>query len=327
LEGGRYKKVYYLPPFLGGIKLLKRNRKPGLKDLISSSKERRNLKLGLIFISPWIIGFSMFILYPIFASLYYSFTDYTMISAPKWIGLSNYTKLFFRDEYFRISLYNTLYYTLFSVPLDIVFSVAIALLLNTKVEGMSVYRTIYFLPSITPVVAISILWLWLLNPQYGLVNSILRLIGIEGPGWLTDPVWAKPSLIMMSIWGTGRAIVIYLAGLQDIPQELYEAAEIDGASSLEKVRRITLPLLTPSIFFNSIIGMIGAFQTFTQAYIMTGGGPLNSTLFYGLYLYRNAFNYFSMGYASALAWILFVIVFLCSLLVFKSSGRWVHYGQ
>lgn len=291
-----------------------------------SKETRRNLKAGLLFISPWLLGFAMFTLYPVIASFYYSFTSYDVLTPPKWVGFSNYMQLFTKDNLFWKSLYNTFYYTIFSVPLSMVFGIALAALLNMKVKGMAVYRTIYYLPTIVPVVASSVLWMWMLDPQMGIVNGILQSLGIPGPGWLIDPKWSKPALIMMSLWGVGGSMLIYLAGMQDVPQELYESVEIDGGVWWHKFRYITLPMISPVIFFNLIMGMIGAFQYFTQAYVMTQGGPMDSTLFYSLYLFNNAFRYMHMGYASALAWILFVIILIATLIVFNSSARWVYYG-
>ncbi|MBS4200468.1 sugar ABC transporter permease [Bacillus sp. FJAT-49732] len=258
-------------------------------------------------------------------SLFYSFTDYDIIQKPTWVGFKNFTELM-HDELFWKSLYNTFYYTLFSCPLGVVVGVGIALLLNLKVKGMAIYRTIFYLPSIVPFVASSILWLWLLDPQFGVINALLENLGIPGPGWLVDPQWSKPALILMGLWGVGGPMIIYLAALQDIPNDLYESADIDGATWWQKILFITIPMLTPVILFNLIMGLIGSFQYFTQAYIMTRGGPNDSTLFYALYLYNNAFSYFHMGYASAMAWILFAIVMSVTLLIFKSSARWVYYG-
>ncbi len=286
----------------------------------------RNTTHGLIFISPWLVGLLAFIVYPIIASAYFSFTDYSVIKAPVWIGLGNYRYLFQEDKTFFVSLANTLYYAALYVPLSTVLCVGLAILLNMKVKGMAIYRTVFYLPSIVPAIASSMLWLWILNPQYGLANELLRLLGLPVVGWLADPRWAKPSLILMSLWGSGGGIVIFLAGLQDIPEHLYEAAELDGATVVRKLVYITLPMLTPAIFFNLVIDLIGAFQYFTAAYVMTEGGPLDSTLFYALALFRNAFNYFKMGRASAMAWILFLIVFALTYLLYRSSGRWVYYG-
>jgi multiple sugar transport system permease protein len=242
----------------------------------------------------------------------------------RFIGLSNYKEII-RDPFFKLSLYNTLYYTLFSVPLGIATSIAIAIILNMRVRGVSVFRTIYYMPAVISGVAVSLLWLIVLDPSYGLVNYILSLFHIRGPLWLQDPKWSKPALILMSLWQSGGNMIIYLAGLQQIPEQLYEAATIDGANNWFKFWKITLPLLTPTIFLNLVLSIIGSFQIFTQAYVMTGGGPLNSTLFYVLYLYQKGFQSFEMGYASALAWILFTIVLLLTIILFRTSWRWVYY--
>ncbi len=291
-----------------------------------SPNARRDLRNGLLFTSPWLVGLLVFTIYPIIASMYFSFTDYSVLKAPRWIGLANYIELFTGDKLFPRSLVNTLYYAAFSLPLGLVGSVLLALMLNKKLTGMSIYRTIFYLPNVVPTVAMSVLWIWLFNPNYGLFNNILTGLGLQGVPWLTSPEWSKPSLILMGIWGLGGSMVIYLAGLQDIPQHLYEAADLDGANSWQKTLHVTLPMLTPTIFFNLVMGLISVFSYFTQAFIMTNGGPLDSTLFYMLYLYRNAFMYFKMGYASAQAWVLFVIVVSLTLVVFKSSGGWVYYG-
>lgn len=286
----------------------------------------RDLRNGLLFVSPWIAGFLVFTIYPILASLYYSFNNYSILTPAEWVGFGNYKALFFEDPLFWVSLTNTLYYIAFALPLGIIIGVTLALFLNMKVKGMAIYRTIYYLPTIVPTIASAILWIWILNPQYGLLNSFLAIIGIQGPGWLASPEWSKPALIIMSWWGLGGAVLIYLAGLQDVPQQLYEAAELDGANWFQKTVHITIPMLTPVIFFNLVMGLIGTFQYFTEAYVMTNGGPVNSTLFYALYLYRNAFVYLKMGYASSMAWLLFILVLTCTLLVFRTSARWVYYG-
>ena len=288
--------------------------------------ERINLRNGLLFASPYIFGFSVFMLYPLLASIYYSFTQFNVINPPVWIGTENYRSLFLEDERFWVSLYNTLYYTAFSVPLGLALAIGLAVLLNQKVRGMAAYRTIFFLPTIVPIVASSVLWMWVLNPESGLVNGLLlQFFGIEGPGWLADATWSKPSLVIMSLWSVGGAMVIFLAGLADVPYELYEVAEIDGAGPLRKFWNVTMPMLTPVILFNLVMGLINAFQFFTQVYIMTGGGPVDSTLLYALYLYQNAFAYLRMGYASAMAWMLFVVILGATLAVLASSKRWVHY--
>jgi multiple sugar transport system permease protein len=281
---------------------------------------------GLLFISPWLIGFCAFRLYPFLASLYYSFTFYTVLKPPTFIGLDNYRKLLLEDVRFHTAVFNTFYYAIFAVPLGTVVGLLLAMLLNMHVRALALYRTIFYLPSITPAVAVSIVWLWIFNPQVGIMNFLLSLAGIKGPGWLGDPAWAKPALIVMSLWGVGGAVVIYLAALQDVPQELYEAAAIDGANEIQKILHITLPMISPVILFNVVIGLIGAFQYFTQAYVMTGGGPADATLFFSLYLYLSAFQFFRMGYAAAMAWILFLIIVLITALVFRLSGRLVYYG-
>jgi multiple sugar transport system permease protein len=291
-----------------------------------SKVTRRNLTYGLMFISPWIIGFLVFTLYPMVASFYYSFTDYDVLTPVKFVGLANFTDMF-KNELFLTSLYNTLYFAIFSIPTAIVLSVMIALLLNTNVRGMSFYRTVFFLPSIVPAVAGALLWAWILNPQFGLANAILKSLHLPRLGWLSDPTWSKPSLILMGLWGVGGSMVIYLAALQDVPKELYEASELDGANAWQKTWTITIPLITPTIFFDLVLGIIGTFQYFTTVFVITqgAGGPMDSTLMYGLLLYRNAFTYLKMGYASAMAWFLFAIVLIITMVVFRSSGRWVFY--
>ncbi len=291
-------------------------------------RERQNLAAGLLFILPWVAGLLCFTLYPLVMSVYYSFTSFNVLRPPMWVGLDNYRELFFNDPLFWKSLWNTLYFTLFSVPLCLGFSLSLAMLLNLKVPGQSVFRTVFFLPSIVPVVASSVLWLWVLNPQGGLVNSLLlQWFGVEGPGWLSDPAWAKPSLVFMSLWGVGGAMVVFLAGLADVPPTLYEVAELDGAGVWSKFRHVTLPMLTPTILFNLVMGLIGAFQYFTQVYVMTGGkgSPVDSTMFFALYMYRNSFYYLRMGYASAMAWMLFAVILAATVGVLISSKKWVFY--
>lgn len=292
-----------------------------------SRMTRHNLLMGVLFISPWLIGFLILTLYPIAASAYYSLTRYDVISPPEFVGLGNYVDLFTKNPLFWQAVGNTLYYAAIAIPLNICIAIGVALLLNLEVRGRSVYRTIFFLPSIVPDIAAAMLWAWILNPQFGLANAMLKSLGLPTIGWLTDPNWSKPSLILINAWAFGGSVVIFLAALQDIPRQLYEAADLDGANAWVRTRYITLPMLTPVIFFNLINGIIGAFQYFTNAYVITGGsgGPAGSTTFYALLLYRNAFSYFKMGYASAMAWILFAAVFVMTLLLFKSSGRWVYY--
>jgi len=294
-----------------------------------TKRETDSFRLGMLFLAPWLIGFFAFTLYPMLASLYYSFTIYHARRAPEWVGLQNYIQLF-QDEKFYIALNNTLYMVVIAVPLGLFASFLCAVLLNLKVRGQAFYRVVYFLPSIVPTVAGTILFLWLLNPQVGLVNTLLAKIGIEGPNWMADPNWAKPGLILLGLWGMGGTIVIYLSGLQDVPQSLIEAAELDGANWLQRLWYITIPMVSPITLFNLITGMIGMFQYFAQAYVIGGGGnlgrPLNSTLFYSVYLYQNAFLFLKMGYASAMAWILFLIILLLTILLLKVSDRFTYYA-
>ncbi|MBI5706809.1 MAG: sugar ABC transporter permease [Armatimonadetes bacterium] len=289
-------------------------------------RAKHNL-VGYLFISPWLIGFLAFTAWPFLQSIYLSFTRYNIVSEPKWVGLANYRMLLTQDELFWKSALVTVKFAALSVPLGIVFGVGLALLLNANVKGIAVFRTIFYLPSIVPVVATSVLFIWLLNPTIGLINRLLAVFGIHGPSWLNTAPWAFYSLVMLALWGVGGSMIIYLAGLKDIPVHLYEAATLDGASGLRKLRHITLPMLTPVIFFNLVMGIIGAFQTFTQAYVMTpNGGPEDSTYFYSLYLYNRAWRYLDMGYASAMAWMLFIVIVVLTAAVFRTQKRWVHYG-
>ncbi len=292
----------------------------------SSSKLRRELT-GDAFIAPWLIGFAAFTLGPFLASIYLSFTRYDIISSPVWVGTANYKHLLNHDPLFWKALGITLKYAAVAVPLGIFTGVCLALLLNSKIAGISIYRTIFFIPSIVPLVATCVVFMWILNPQIGLVNGILKLFGVVGPAWLMDAKWAIWSLVFMSVWGVGGSMIIYLAGLKDIPAHLYEAAMIDGASAWQRTRHVTLPMMTPVIFFNLVMGVIHAFQYFTQAFIMTQGGPEESTTFYALYLFYRAWRYLDMGYASAMAWILFVVIMVFTGLILKSQKKWVHYGS
>lgn len=289
---------------------------------------KKESRLAYMFISPWIIGFIFLTLGPMLISLYLSFTNFTLSSGsalPEFNNGANYIKLLTQDPKFWHSLKVTLVYAVVAVPLQLFFGSMVAFLLNLKVRGLPFWRTVYYLPSVTPAVAGAVLWGIIFNPTFGLMNWFLSLVGIKGPGWLASQQWALPALIIMSLWGVGGGMVIYLAGLQGIPTTLYEAAEIDGANSLQKLTRITIPLMTPVIFYNLIIGIIGTFQFFTSVYVLTRGGPTDATLFYNLYLYNTAFRYMNMGYASALGWVLFFIVLLITLLAFKSSAFWVYY--
>lgn len=286
--------------------------------------EWRNLAMGLAFISPWLIGFSLFLAVPIGLSFYYSLCDYPLAKPPMYIGGQNYRWLL-HDPLFWRSLRNTAYYAAMALPGGMLVSLGLALLLNAKLWGQGIFRTIIFLPSLIPAVASAMLWLWIFNSKLGLLNHVLGAIGITGPQWL-GARWAMPSLAMMSLWGVGNTVVIYLAGLQDVPTELMEAAEIDGAGRWRRLWSVTLPLLSPVIFFNLIMALIGMVQMLTIPYIMTQGGPNNATYFYTMYLYDNAFRYVHMGYASAMAWIQLAIILALTGIAFWSSRKWVHYG-
>lgn len=289
-----------------------------------SRRRRTNLR-GWLFISPWIIGFVVFTAYPFVASLFFSFTNYSVVSSPKWVGLQNYSTLLHTGLFWR-SLYNTFYYAILEVPLSTILGIAIALLLNMKVKGIAIYRTIFFIPSIVPTVASSIVWLWLFNPSFGVINDVLSTAHLPTPGWIFSAAWSKPSFVLMGLWAVGAPIIIYLAGLQGVPRELYEAASLEGAGPWQRTRRVTLPLLSPVILFNVLIGLITSFQFFTQAFIMTSGGPNNSSEFYSLYLYQEAFEYLHMGYASAMAWMLFLVILVLTVGLFRLSNRWVFYS-
>jgi len=287
-----------------------------------------NLGVGLLFIAPWLIGFLTLTLYPFFSSLYYSFTSYNILNAPQWVGLENYQKLF-SDPRFTVSIGNTVYYTLIAVPLGVVLAIALALLYNQKLPARPLLRTLMYVPLIVPPVATALLWQWIFNPQIGLINTLLAQIGVRGPTWLADPDWSKIALIIMAQWGVGGSVLLLLAALQDVPRQLYEAAEIDGANLWHKFRHVTLPMISPVVLFISITGIISSFQVFTEAFIVSGGqgGPLDSTLFYSLYLFQQAFRFFNMGYASAMAWLLFIAVLIITVIVFRTSARWVFYDR
>lgn len=290
-----------------------------------TGKEKKDLIKGLLFTSPWLIGFLVFILYPVMASIYYSFCYYSVLQPPRFIGLLNYKDLF-TDPVFWQSLWNAFYFVVFMIPLGLVMSLGLAMLLNTRVRNMAFYRLIFFIPSLVPMVASSILWMWIFNGEFGLLNNFLAKIGLANPpNWLMDVRFAKPAIIIMCLWGLGQSIVIYLAGLQSVPVTLMESADIDGANWFGKLWHVTIPMISPVIYFNVIMGIIGSFQIFAQPYIMTGGGPQRSTTFYTLYLYQTAFEDFRMGHASAMAWILFVIILVLTLLVTRASREEVYY--
>jgi multiple sugar transport system permease protein len=286
---------------------------------------RREAWEGRLYVLPWLVGFLLFTVGPMLASIYFSFTDYSVLAGAKWIGLENFTHIFRSDRLFGVSLYNTLYFVILSVPLNLASSFLIALLLNTQIRGINLYRTLYYLPVITPAVASALTWSLLFSGDFGLINAVLRSIGLPTFNWLYDPQITKLVFVVMGLWGIGGSIIIFLAGLKNVPQSLYEAASIDGATAVSSFWNITIPLMTPLIFFNLILGIIGTFQVFTGAYIITAGGPANSTLFYVLYLYNNAFKFFKMGYASALAWVLFLIVLVFTLIQLRMARLWVYY--
>ena len=291
--------------------------------------ETRKILRGIAFISPWIIGFLAFTLYPLIASFYYSFTDFSLFGSPKWVAFSNYAKLFVDPKFFK-SLGNTVIFSVFVVPASIVLAMGLAVLLNNQLRGNSIYRALVFMPSVVPAVASAVVWIWILNPEWGLLNGMLRMLNLQGPPWLSSPDWAKPALLIVTLWMIGSDMVLYLAGLQEIPLDYYEAAELDGAGSWQKTVHIIVPLLTPIIFFHLINAFIWSFQYFDVPYIVSvqgTGQPADSLLFYSLYLYQNAFGYLKMGYASAMAWLLFLLVMACTVIILRTSKRWVNYGN
>jgi multiple sugar transport system permease protein len=313
----------------------KKNEAAKINDRKKAEKHRwiQSLKLreelsGYLFISPWVLGFVLLMLGPLLFSLYASFTNYNITSQMDFVGFENYKQMFTVDDLFWTSLWNTLYYVLFSVPITTAGAILLAVLLNQKVPGMKWYRTLYYLPAVLSGVAVYFLWMQLLSPSTGLVNTALGWFGIDGPAWLYDPEWTKPALIVMKLWSVGGGMLLYLASLQGVPKTMYEAADIDGASTLQKFFHITIPMITPVIFFDIVTSLIGGFQIFQEAYVMTesgNGGPMNSLLFYNLHMWHNAFEMFNMGYASSMAWVLFVIVMVLTMINLKVGKKWVYY--
>jgi multiple sugar transport system permease protein len=295
------------------------------KQRMSPARRREALAFYLL-ISPWLIGFLLLTVGPMLYSLYISFTRWDLLTQPVWIGLDNYVNKMPNDPRFWQSLKVTVIYTAAYVPLELVGGLFLALLVRNEIRGIRFFRSIFYLPTVLAGVAFAVVWLWMFNPRGGLINLALAQIGIIGPRWLLDPDWALSALVIMSFWGWGRAMIIYLAGLQAIPGELYEAAAIDGATFWSKFRYITIPLLSPTILFNLILSVIGTFQTFTNAFVATNGGPLDATLFFVLYLYKQAFELLNMGYASALAWVLFLVILVLTLLIFRTQRFWVFYA-
>ncbi len=290
-----------------------------------STKRRRDTVEGYLFIMPVVLGLLLFTIGPMLASFYISFTKYPILRSPEWIGLRNYVNMFTKEPNFWQSVKVTMLYAVTAVPLGILGAFLLALLLNQRIKGMGFFRTSFYIPTIVPAVASAVLWGWLLNPDYGLINAMLKVVGLPTSRFLGEPDSALASLVLMSLWGVGGGMVIYLAGLQGIPESFYEAAKIDGASSRQLFRYITVPLMTPTLFFGLVMGLIGAFQYFTEAFILTQGGPLFSTYFYSLMVYERAFRFTQMGMAAAMAWVLLVVVLVLTLLVFRSSALWVFY--
>ncbi len=280
---------------------------------------------GYLFISPWVVGFLIFTAGPIIASIYFSFTNYDVVRSPQWTGLDNYRTLLTDDPLFWKSLRNTFIYTALYVPLHVFVALGLAMLLNRASRAQGIFRTVYYLPSLTPVVASAYLWLWILNPNDGLVNRTLRFIHLPAPAWTVDPFWMKPTIVIQSLWGFGGAMIIFLAGLKGIPASLYEAAELDGANGWQRFRSVTLPMLSGVTFFVTTIAVINGIQVFTQGYVMfdKDGGPKNAALFAVMYLFKQAFEYFHVGYASAIAWVLFLVIVALTIIQFRISKRWV----
>lgn len=290
-----------------------------------SPKTRQEAIAGYLFIAPWLFGFVVFLAGPLIASFGISFTSWNIVGDPRWVGIENYARIFTRDPDFIQALKVTLRYALIFLPLSTILGIAMAQALNSQVRGVGLFRTLLYLPSVVPGVAATLVWVWVLNGRYGLLNTILGWFGVEGPDWFRDPQSALYGIVIIGLWGVGGSAIIYLAGLQNIPAHLYEAARVDGATSTQQFRFITLPMLTPTIFFQLVVGLIGVFQTFTSSFVATGGGPLKSTFFYMLYIYTRAWQSLRMGYASALAWVLVLIILVITILVFRSSPYWVHY--
>lgn len=287
---------------------------------------QRKSKIGLLYVMPWVIGFFIFTVYPFLNSLYISFTDYTMVTAPKFIGLDNYKELF-KDKDFLNSLVATFKYAIMTVPLALAFALFIAVVLNFKLKGINFFRTAYYIPSILGGnVAISVIWKFLFTGD-GLINQVIGIFGIDPLPWMSDPNLAMIVVALLRVWQFGSSMIIFLAALQNIPLELYEAAEVDGASKVTQFFKITLPLITPSLFFNLVMGMVGAFQEFNSAYLITGGGPLKATEFTSLMIYNFSFKFFRMGYASAMSWILFIVIMVFTAIIFMTQNKWVYYAD
>jgi multiple sugar transport system permease protein len=300
---------------------------PPAPRLLSSRLRRwRQTRLGLLFISPWLIGFLGFYLYPFFATLYYSFTRFTGVGNPVPTGLANYDALI-HDATFRTALFNTFYYTIIEVPFSTAVALGLALLLNMNVRGQAIYRTLFYIPSIVPVVASSLIFVWIFQPSFGIVNSLLSDIHVNGPSWFFSAAWSKPTFILLGLWGLGQPMVIYLAALQGVPKEMYEVAALEGAGPWQRLRKVTVPMISPVILFNVIISLVLSIQYFTQAQVIESppGSPGNSTMFYVTYYYQQAFQYLHLGYASAMAFLLFILVLIVTVVLLRTSSRWVYY--
>jgi len=288
---------------------------------------RHEARVGLLFVAPWIVGLVIFLAYPVIYSFYLSFTQYSIIQPPRWVGLENYRTMFSVDPLFWTSVKNSAYFAVISVPLRLIIAFVLALMLAMDTKFMGVYRTLFYLPALVPPVAGTIVFMLMFDPRYGLINQFLGLFGVEPIAWLLDPAWSKQAIIILSLWTLGADSLIFLAGLKDVPQDVLDAASLDGAGLWRRMLNVTLPLITPVILFNLVMGIIGSFQIFAQALIIggTNGEPLDSTLMYMVLLYKNAFRYFAMGYASAMAVALFVAVLILTLLIFRTSRYWVYY--
>jgi multiple sugar transport system permease protein len=286
----------------------------------------RRLRLGLLFVSPWIVGYCVFYLYPFLASLYYSFTRFTGIGNPVFTGVSNYSGLL-HDSMFHTAVFNTLYYTAIEVPFSTAAALGLALLLNMKVRGQAVYRTLFYIPSIVPVVASSLIFVWIFQPSFGIVNALLSDVHITGPAWFFSITWSKPTFILLGLWGLGQPMVIYLAALQGVPKEMYEVAALEGASAWSRLRRITIPMISPVILFNVVLSLVLSIQYFTQAQVIESppGSPGTSTMFYVTYYYQQAFQDLHLGYASAMAFLMFIGVLIITVALLRTSSRWVYY--
>ena len=291
-----------------------------------SVTERRQLLVGLLFASPWILGFLAWTAYPMLSSIYYSLTRYDLLRPPVFIGLQNYVEIFSTDPHFKVVIPNTLYYVGLSVPMSVATAFLVALLLNTKLYGRPFFRAIVFFPSIVPITVIAMVWGYMLNPQFGAINAVLKSLEMPIIPFLSSPALAKPTLIMINMWASGYYMVLFLASLQDVPREMYEAATVDGANGAQKFWYITIPMVSPVILFTMVTGFISGFQDFSLPWLLTGGGPNEATEFYALHLFRNAFRYLRMGKAAAMAWLLFILVVVFTFVLFKTSGRWVYYS-